>query len=143
MVDHTVVENPRMNLMRAALLPALATALTWTPTMFMNTAEPLPTVLVVLLFVSAPAVALIVNWRRPAATDGGRATYTAIPQVFVLPAMVWLDIWLAVQSGEIKRGSSDEAMSYGGGITLAVIVGVILMWLVGGAGRLGSWLEDR
>ena len=96
-----------------------------------------------MFFTSTPVVELLVNWRWPAATDSDRAMYAVTPQVFIPPAMVWLDVWLEVRSGYLLRDSGEEAMAYGYELTLVANAGVILMVLVGGAGRLGAWLGTR
>ncbi|MBA2754418.1 MAG: hypothetical protein H0U40_08150 [Chloroflexia bacterium] len=142
-MDLTPLVNPRGKLVRASLLPALATILALVPLVIQSMSEPGSPVVGILVIIGAPAVAFLVNWRWPAATDRDRATYAAIPQVFIPPAMVWLDVWLEVRSGYLLRDSGEEAMAYGIGLTLAAIAGVILMVLVGGAGRLGAWLGTR
>ncbi len=111
-MDITAPAKPRTRLLLAALLPALATALAWTPHVFSNPDDVSP-VLLVLLVVSAPVVALVVNWRWPAATNRDRATWAALPQVVVVPLMARLDTWMEVQRGYLLRGSGEEAMSYG------------------------------
>ncbi len=57
--------------------------------------------------------------------------------------MARLDAWMEVQRGYLLRGSGEEAMSYGLGFFLGVIVGIILLVLVGFTGRLGAWLGGR
>lgn len=141
------------DLVRAALLPVLATALVWTPQIVSSipavsgiskTSEPelIATLLLllVLYFSCAPATALIVNWRWPAATDKDRATYAALPQLLVSPALVAFHVWLEVQRGYLLEDSGEEAMSYGIGVTLAFVAGIILTILVAAFGRLGAWL---
>ena len=140
-MDPTASVNPRGTLVRASLLPALATVLAWTPLVIQPMSESGSPVVGVLIIISAPAVALLVNWWWPAATDKNRATYAGIPQVLIPPAMVWLDFWLEVRSGYLLRGSDEDAIAYG--LLAAAIAGVILMVLVAGAGRLGAWLADR
>ena len=126
----------------AALLPMLATALTLTPELF-STPERFPVWLGVLLLVNAPAVALIVNWVWPVATNKDRATWTALPQVLVVPLMVWLDVWHDVRSGYLLEGSGEEAMAFGIGTVIGVLTGIVLLVLVGFAGRIGAWLGSR
>jgi hypothetical protein len=147
--------SPHTNLLRAALLPALATFLVWMPALLSSipalsgvdsseSPEPVlpPLLLLALYFVSAPTVALIINWRWPAATNKDRAIYAALPQVFVSPALVWLYVWLEVERGYLERGTSEEAMTSGIGIALAVVTGVILTMLVAAFGGLGAWLAQ-
>ncbi len=142
MMDLPALGKQRTRFLLAALLPTLATALAWTPHVFSNPDDVSP-VLLVLLVVSAPAVALVVNWRWPAATNRDRATWAALPQVVVVPLMARLDTWMEVQRGYLLRGSGEEAMSYGLGLFLGLIVGIILLVLVGFTGRLGAWLGRR
>ena len=141
-MDFAEPAEPRIRLMLAALLPMLATALTLTPELFRTPEEGSPVVLGLLGF-SGPSAALIVNWFRPAATNKNRAAWAALPQVFIVPVMVWLNVWVDVQSGYLLRNSSEESMAYGAGITFGVIVGLVLLWLVGFAGRVGAWLGSR
>ena len=152
-MDNTVTGNPRTNLIRAALLPALATALVCAPQILANipavsgidsssVAEPfIPVVpMVLLFFLGAPAVAFMVNWRWPAATNKDRATYAGLPQALVVPALAWLAVWIDVERGYLLKDSGEEAMAYGILITLGAVAGVVLTILVACAGRLGAWL---
>jgi uncharacterized membrane protein len=54
--------------------------------------------------------------------------------------MVWLDVWLDVQNGNLLRGSGEEAMSYGLGTLAGLVAGVILVVLVAFTSRLGARL---
>ncbi|CAA9298943.1 MAG: hypothetical protein AVDCRST_MAG48-1157 [uncultured Friedmanniella sp.] len=138
-MNRTVPGNPRTRLLLAALLPALATALTLAPVLF-SPPEQVPLMLGLLIVSSAPAVALVVNWRWPAATNKDRAAWAALPQVAVVPLMVRLDVWLDVRSGYLLRHSGEEAMAYGIGTVFGVLAGIVLVVLVGFAGRLGASL---
>jgi hypothetical protein len=130
----------RTRFLLAALLPALATIVAWSPqVLFRSTTEPASPLLLVLLLVSAPIVALLVNRRWPAATNAARSIGVALPQLVVLP-MVWLDVWLDVQNGNLLRGSGEEAMSYGLGTLAGLVAGVILVVLVAFTSRLGARL---
>ena len=138
-MNRTAPGTPRTRLLLAALLPALATALTLAPVLF-NPPEQVPLMVGLLLVSSAPAVALVVNWRWPAATNKDRAAWAALPQVAIVPLMVRLDVWLDVRSGYLLRDSGEEAMAYGIGTVFGVLVGIVLVVLVGFAGRLGASL---
>lgn len=142
MGDVAAPAKPRARLLLAALLPMLATAVTLTPELF-STPERVPLWLGILLPFNAPAVALLVNWRWPAATNRDRATWAALPQVAIVPLMVWLDVWLDVRSGYLLKNSGEEAMAFGFGTVLGVITGIVLLVLVGFAGRIGAWFGDR
>jgi hypothetical protein len=141
LIANIPAHDPRVNLIRAAVLPALATALVWMPQVLQNnSSESIPLVVAALYFITAPTVALLVNWRWPGATNADRAVYAALPQVVVSPGIIWLDLQVEVLRGYLERGTSEEAMSFGLGIFLAVIVGIVLMLLVSVTGRLGAWL---
>ncbi len=132
----------RIKLLLAALLPVLATVLIWTPQLSGNPEEVSPWFLAPLP-VGAPIVALVVNWCWPAVTNPARAAWTALPQLATVVLLVWLDVWLDVRSGYLLKDSGEEAMSYGIGLTVAGIAGVILVVLVGCAGRLGARIGER
>ena len=141
-MDFVTPAKPRTRLWLAALLPMLATALTFTPGLF-DMPDDEPPVWMLLLPFSGPIVALIVNWRWPAATNRDRTALAALPQIFIVPLMVWLTLRLEVERGDLRMDSSEGAMAFGGGMTLGVIAGILLLWLVGFAGRLGAWLGRR
>ncbi len=142
MVDLAAPAKPRTRLLLAALLPTLATTLTLTPELF-NPSDVVPPIVLWLLGFSAPAVALLVNWPWPAATDKDRATWAALPQVAIVPLMVWLDVWIEIEQGYLRRDLSEAAMTMGIGTMVGVLAGIVLLVLVGLAGRLGAWLGRR
>ncbi|HEV2073345.1 MAG TPA: hypothetical protein VGR29_06830 [Thermomicrobiales bacterium] len=140
MTLHTRV-HPRTSLLLAALLPALATAAASIPHV-LNTPEEGSPAQGWLMLSIAPLVALLVNGRWPAATNVSRAFLVALPQLLVVISLARLDVWLDVRSGYLLRNSGEEAMAYGIGTTLGVIMGIVLVVLVASAGRLGALLAE-
>lgn len=142
MVDFAAPVTPRRRLLLATLLPTLATAVAVSPELF-SPSDVVPPIVLWLLGLGAPVVALVVNWRWPAATDKDRATWAALPQVLMVPLMVWLDVWIEIEQGYLRRDSSETAMALGIGTFVGVLAGIVLLVLVGIAGRLGAWLGER
>lgn len=142
MVDLAAPVTPRRRLLLATLLPTLATAVALSPELF-SPSDAVPPIVLWLLGLGAPVVALVLNWRWPAATDKDRATWAALPQVLIVPLMVWLDVWIEIQQGYLRRDSSEAAMALGIGTLVGGIAGIVLLVLVGVAGRLGAWLGER
>jgi hypothetical protein len=160
--------HSRTNFLLAALLPALATAVMVIPPLRSNwlsqmqcadcstrNISPLPIfstsgpersifLFWLLLFVvSAPIVAFVVNWHWPVATNANRAFLVALPQPVVVLLMLRFDVWLDLRSGYLLRDSGEEAMAYGIATVGGLLIGLILMILVAGAGQMGARLGNR
>lgn len=137
----------RTRFLLAALLPALATAAVLTPSLSGTTGDgperSIALFWLLLIAVSAPLVALVVNWHWPTATSANRAFLAALPQPIVVPLMLRLAVSLDIQRGNLVRDTSEEAMSSGIATVGGLIIGLILMILVAGAGQLGARLADR
>jgi hypothetical protein len=128
-------------------LPALATAATLIPPLFGTTGlGPGRSIVVfwlLLIVLSAPMVAFVVNWQWPAATNANRAFLAALPQPVVMPLMLRLAVLLDIQRGHLVRDTSEEAMTSGFLITGGLLVGLILMIPLAAAGYLGARLAAR
>lgn len=90
------------------------------------------------LLLCVPAVAGVTTRRLGVPADDRRALLVGLPQVVAVPSLVRLDVWLEVRSGYLIAGSGEEAMSYGIGSVLGLVVGLVLVLLVSAAARLGS-----
>ena len=153
--SHDTASSRQTYIVRAALLPALATVLVWTPALLsiipaisgIDSSEASegvipPLLLFVLYFVSAPTVALIVNWRWPAATNADRATFAALLQILVSPVLAVIFVWLDVQRGYESNEAGVIGLVFNLLVILAVITGVFLTMLVAVFGRIGAWLAQ-
>lgn len=114
------------------LLALGATAVLFAPTLLFNPEEMshIPGYAVaiwfVLIAVSAPTAAGLANRRKPAATTMARALVIGAPQWPLVVGLVYLDVWIDVQSGYLMAGSGEEAMAFGIGVIIAAVPGLIL-----------------
>ena len=134
---------PWPGVVRAALLLVAVTAVVFSVEFFRNPQDsaeaPVLTVAwVVALAVAAPAVAHVLNRRTALATDTYRTLVLAVPQLPVLVLLAAADVWLDVRSGYLLEGSGEEAMSYGIGLTVATLFGLVLVLLVAAAATTGA-----
>lgn len=57
--------------------------------------------------------------------------------------MVWLDVWLDVQNGNLMLGSGGEAMAYDLGTLAGLVADIILVILVDFTSRLSARLGSH
>jgi hypothetical protein len=129
-------------LLGVALAPTAVTLLALLPLLVTGTGDRPPLILIAVFFLLAPLVALLVNWRWPQATTDRRAALAALPQLVIVMLMFRLAIWFEYRDYYLED-SSEEAMSYGIGFIVSLLLGVILFVLVYIAGRVGAWLGQR
>lgn len=84
----------------------------------------------VLLLTAAPVAAAVLSRRREVRLTRAQQWLVGLPQLFVTVGLVWLDVWLDVRSGYVLAGSGEEAMSYGIGSVVGIVVGLVLTGLV-------------
>ncbi|GAA5166382.1 hypothetical protein [Ornithinimicrobium tianjinense] len=130
-------------IVRAALLLVTVTAAVFSVEFFRNPQDsagaPVLTVIwVVALATAAPVVAYVLNRRTPLATDSYRTLVLSVPQLPLLVLLAAVDVWLDVRSGYLLEGSGEESMSYGIGLTLATLFGMVVVLLVAVAARTGA-----
>ena len=95
-----------------------------------------PWVWLVLLLAAAPLAAYVVARRR---RDGrGAMALAGVPQVVLVVALIWLDVWLEVRSGYLLAGSGEEEMAYAFGTIFGALLGLLLTALVAAGAVLGS-----
>jgi hypothetical protein len=142
-VERVAVPSPTSAVARQAALLAAVTAVVFAVELLRDPsgaeAAPLVTLVwLVALLLAAPVVAYLANRRRPVAVDVTRAALVAMPQLPVVVALMAVDVWLDVQRGYLAAGSGEEAMSYGIGVTVSTVAGLVLVALVAGSARLGA-----
>lgn len=146
---------PTRNVTKAATVPgrdialgaaasAAATAVVFAPELFRDPAatQAAPAVTVVWLLVvlsAAPVVAHAMARRRRAPLGVGSALLVGLPQLPLVVVLAMLDVWFDVRSGYLLAGSGEEAMSYGIGVTVATVVGAVLVGLV----AVSTWWSAR
>lgn len=144
MVEVEGGEDQRAAVVRAMLFPVAATVVVYSPQLVTDAGQlddvvPVVTIgWLVVLLLTAPVVAFLMNQRRPFATDSFRALQTGLPQLPLAVGLVVLDVWLEVRTGHLLAGSGEEAMSYGIGGFLSVALGSLLTTLVAVGARLGA-----
>ena len=139
--DRSPVRSPGAVLARSAGLPALVTALVFLPQLATDPDEVGPVLSLVWLAVllsAAPVVAAVLSRRSPWGPARSRRALVGVPQLFVVLLLVRLDTWLEVRRGYLLAGSGEEAMSYGIGLAISVLVGSVLAVLVTVATRPGE-----
>jgi hypothetical protein len=131
-----------------ALVAAAATTVVYLPQLTVNANQlaELPGALraswFVLLLVAAPVAAYIVTRRARLAarrTPGAALILAGVPQVLLLLALTYLDVWLEVRSGYLLADSGEEAMAYGLSAIFGTLLGLVLAALV----TLGASLGRR
>lgn len=126
----------RHPLVALSLLPAAATAVVYLPHLLTDSdvMAGFPGVVMLawlaLLLLAAPLVAVAVNRSLRVRLDLPRELVVAGTQLAVAVALVRLDVWLEVRSGYLLANSGEEAMAYGIGGVVSVLVGVVLGALV-------------
>ena len=114
------------------LLALAVTAVIFAPTLLLNPDEmsDIPgfavAIWLVLIAVCPATAAALANRRKPAATTMARALVIGGPQWPLVMGLVYLDVWIDVQSGHLMAGSGAEAMAFGVGLVFAAVPGVIL-----------------
>jgi hypothetical protein len=141
-VTHHAPVHPRTRLQLAAFWPALASAATALSLSIISSPEderrPIFVLWLLLVVITAPVVAFLVNRRWPSATNANRAYLAALPQPVIVPLMLRLVVWLDVQTGNVVPDTSEVAMSYGILTVVGFIIGLVLLLLVAAAGSLGA-----
>lgn len=97
----------------------------------------------VLLGLAGPLTAGVLSARHPVVTTASQALLVGSPQIVVTLVLMRLDTWLEVRRGYLMAGSGEEAMAYGIGGLLSVILGLVLIALVAVAARLGTVVARR
>ena len=122
-----------------ALVAAAATTVVYLPQLTVNASQldELPGVLraswFLLLLVAAPVATYVVTRRTRLGarrTSGAALVLAGVPQVFLLLALTYLDVWLEVRSGYLLADSGEEAMAYGLSAIFGALLGLVLAALV-------------
>lgn len=124
---------------RLAVVPAAATVLVFVPVVLRSpsTTQAVPPGWFITLLLAAPLTAYLASRRGPP-LGLAAALLVGLPQVPLVVLLSIAAIRLDVQRGHLLAGSGEEAMSYGIGIGVGAIAGVILLILVSAATLLGA-----
>ena len=95
------------------------------------------------LALAGPLVAGLLSARRAVVTNAERALVVGSPQLLLAIGLMRLDVWLEVRRGYLMAGSGEEAMAYGIGGVLSVVLGLVLLVLVAVAARVGTAVALR
>lgn len=123
-----------------ATTSAAATVLVFIPVVLRNpsTTEAAPAGWLVAMLLAAPVTAYLSSRRLGPSWGFAFSLLIGLPQLPLIVLLSAASVWLDVQRGHLLAGSGEEAMSYGIGITVAFIAGIILLILVAAAAMLGA-----
>lgn len=119
------------------LLPLAVAVLSFFPLLFLQAPNRL---LIVLALVAPVLAAFLVNRFSPANTDRWLPVIGALPLLLVYPLAVVVDVALMVLRGQAPD-SSEVAMTWGIGLLLSPLLGLLIVLLAAAFGALGARLK--